>query len=231
MAFSFSQRSIARMDGVHPDIIAVMELALARSSIDFTVLEGVRSADRQREMVRIGASKTLNSRHLTGHAIDIAPLVDGDVSWDWPVYHKLAPIIKGAAEDLGVDLEWGGDWKSFKDGPHWQLSWNTYSKTDMVARATLDKEMSQEVATVGRRLALPEEVAGALNDADKPPAKSTTNWAAVIGIVQAGWVAFQSADPIVQASALIAGAVLAYILKERIRKAKLGKVAKEALGL
>lgn len=78
---------------------------------------------------------------------------------------------------------------------------------------------------------IPQEAEAAIDDADKHPAKSTTNWAALIGILQSGWVAFQSADPMVQAAALIGMAVLAYILKERIRKAKLGRIAKEALGL
>tara|TARA_R110000851_G_scaffold269765_1_gene422404 strand:+ start:763 stop:1254 length:492 start_codon:yes stop_codon:yes gene_type:complete len=135
MSYKFSSRSLSRFDGVHPDIRAVFTLALSRSPIDFTVLEGVRSVERQRKLVASGASTTMNSRHLTGHALDVAPLVNGAVSWDWPLYHKLAPVIKQAAKDLGVDLEWGGDWQSFKDGPHWQLSWKKYGKEDMVARS------------------------------------------------------------------------------------------------
>ena len=63
---------------------------------------------------------------MTGHAVDIAPLVDGDASFAWPVYHKLAPQIKKAAKEVGVSLEWGGDWHKFKDGPHWQLPWKKY---------------------------------------------------------------------------------------------------------
>ena len=135
MAFSFSQRSKDRMKGLHPDIIAVMELAISRSPIDFTVLEGLRSIERQEQLYASGASKTMNSRHLTGHAIDVAPLVDGHVSWDWPLYHALAPVIKNAARELRVSLEWGGDWRTFKDGPHWQLSWGVYGKDDMTPRA------------------------------------------------------------------------------------------------
>lgn len=135
MAFKFSQRSKDRMNGLHPDIVSVMELAIERSPIDFTVLEGLRSEERQKHLVKTGASKTMNSRHLTGHAIDVAPMLNGSVSWDWPLYHKLAPVIKQAANELGVDLEWGGDWTTFKDGPHWQLSWVTYPKGDMTPRA------------------------------------------------------------------------------------------------
>tara|TARA_R110000782_G_scaffold218427_1_gene305824 strand:- start:34342 stop:34845 length:504 start_codon:yes stop_codon:yes gene_type:complete len=135
MAFKFSQRSLDRLKGLHPDLVSVMTLALERSTLDFTVLEGVRTMERQRQLVDKGASTTLNSRHLTGHAVDVAPYADGSVSWDWPLYHKLSPIIKKAADDLGVDIEWGGDWTSFKDGPHWQLSWRNYPSNEMTAKA------------------------------------------------------------------------------------------------
>lgn len=166
MAFEFSKRSRDRMEGVHPDIVAVMELALSRSPIDFTVIEGVRSEARQRELVRKGASKTMNSRHLTGHAIDVAPLDDGEVSWSWPLYHKLAPVIKRAADDLGVDLEWGGDWRTFKDGPHWQLAWNAYDKDDMTPRAG-------QVPTNAIELPAPVVVAPAPRPQATPPAPAT----------------------------------------------------------
>ncbi len=135
MSYHFSKKSLDRMKGVHPDLVKVMKLAISRSPIDFTVLEGLRTKERQQELVAKGASKTMNSRHLTGHAIDVAPLLNGQVSWDWPLYHQLAPVIKEAAEELAVDIEWGGDWSTFKDGPHWQLSWNTYGKTDLAPRA------------------------------------------------------------------------------------------------
>ena len=134
VGFGFGKRSRRRMQGLHPDLVAVMELALSRSAIDFTVIEGLRSIERQRKLVKSGASRTLKSRHLTGHAIDVAPLLDGRVSWDWPLYYQIAPVIKGAAADLGVDLDWGGDWQTFKDGPHWQLSWESYAKDDLAAR-------------------------------------------------------------------------------------------------
>ena len=76
-----------------------------------------------------GKSKTLNSRHLTGHAVDLAPMEDdGDISWHWPFYHKLATAVKASAVAAGVPLEWGGDWRTFKDGPHWQLPFKGYPK-------------------------------------------------------------------------------------------------------
>ena len=73
-----------------------------------------------------GASTTMRSRHLSGHAVDLGAIVDGQVRWDWPLYHQLAVTVKLAAMQLGVPLEWGGDWESFKDGPHWQLPWAEY---------------------------------------------------------------------------------------------------------
>ena len=126
MTYALSKRSLRRLQGVHPDLVKVIRQAIKETPIDFTVLEGLRSMERQRHLVRTGASTTLNSRHLTGHAVDIAPYVRGKVSWHWPHYHRLAPTIKRVAGDYNVDLEWGGDWKSFPDGPHWQLSWKRY---------------------------------------------------------------------------------------------------------
>lgn len=128
MAYSFGQRSKDRMKGLHCDLLRVFERAIAISDIDFTVLEGMRTLERQKVLYKQGATRTMNSRHLTGHAIDVAPLVDGEVRWDWPLYHKLAKIIKQAAKDVGVPIEWGGDWKTFKDGPHWQLPFKSYPK-------------------------------------------------------------------------------------------------------
>ena len=126
MAYAFGSRSLKRLEGIHPDLRRVMDRAIAATDLDFTVLEGMRTLARQKKLVASGASKTMNSRHLTGHAVDIAPLVGGKVSWDWPLYHRLAPIVNQAALDEGVKIEWGGDWRSFKDGPHWQLPWRDY---------------------------------------------------------------------------------------------------------
>ena len=131
MSITLSQKSLTKLDGAHPDLARVIKRAAALSSIDFTVLEVLRTVARQKELVAKGASKTMKSRHLPGadgksRAVDIAPLDGGQVSWAWPLYHKLAPIIKQAAKDEGVAIEWGGDWKSFRDGPHWQLPWKDY---------------------------------------------------------------------------------------------------------
>lgn len=122
----FTARDEQRLVGLHPDLVRVMRRAAATTSIPFAVIEGMRTIETQRQYVAKGASKTMRSRHLTGHAIDIAPMIDGKITWAWPVYYKLAPIIKAAAAAEGVPIEWGGDWRSFKDGPHWQLPWGKY---------------------------------------------------------------------------------------------------------
>ncbi len=112
--------------GVHADLIKVVLRAEAITTIPFAVIEGVRTLERQKELFAQGASKTMNSRHLTGHAVDIAPLIDGKVSWHWPHYRELEPVIKRAAADVRVAVDWGGDWTSFKDGPHWELRRSVY---------------------------------------------------------------------------------------------------------
>jgi peptidoglycan L-alanyl-D-glutamate endopeptidase CwlK len=68
----------------------------------------------------------MNSRHLTGHAVDLGAYVDGEIRWDWPLYYKIADAMFQAAEHAGVDIDWGGHWKTFPDGPHFQLSWEKY---------------------------------------------------------------------------------------------------------
>ena len=123
MSYRLGTRSLQNLSGVHPDLVSVVEKAIKITKVDFTVIEGVRNINRQRQLVKSGASQTMNSRHLTGHAVDIAPW---PISWDWEKFYPIADAMKDAAKELGIDLEWGGDWKSFKDGPHWQLSRKSY---------------------------------------------------------------------------------------------------------
>ena len=120
------KRSRERLIGVHPDLIVVFATAIQMTDMDFSVIEGMRTLKRQKELLAAGASKTLKSRHLTGHAVDIAPYVGGSIRWDWPLYERLGIIVKKAAKICEIDIEWGGDWKSFRDGPHWQLPWSKY---------------------------------------------------------------------------------------------------------
>jgi len=90
MPFALGARSLARLEGVHPDLVKVVQLAIRKSDLD--------------------------------------PVINGDVSWDWPLYHRLAKHVKAAAAELGVPITWGGDWVRFRDGPHWELSWKAYPK-------------------------------------------------------------------------------------------------------
>ena len=132
MSYRLGARSKARLAQVHPDLRRVMMRAIALSPLDFTILEGRRTIERQRALLAAGATRTLDSRHLPhkadglARAVDIAPLVAGKVRWDWPLYHRLAAAVKQAAAAEGVPIEWGGDWKRFRDGPHWQLPRREY---------------------------------------------------------------------------------------------------------
>lgn len=118
--------SLSRLKGVHPDLVKVVMRALEISTLDFTVLEGVRSMERQRALVEAGSSQTLKSRHLDGHAVDLGAWVDNQLDWSWPLYPRIAGAMKMAAKELNVPIEWGGDWVTFKDGPHFQLPWKEY---------------------------------------------------------------------------------------------------------
>lgn len=120
------ERSLKKLDGVHEDLVRVVTRAADLSEVDFIVTEGLRSMKRQRALVAAGASKTLKSRHLTGHAIDFAPVVDGEVTWKWPPFFLIADAFKKAAREVGVAIVWGGDWLRFKDGPHIELDRRVY---------------------------------------------------------------------------------------------------------
>ena len=123
MSYTLGTRSSQRLSGVHPDLVAVVKRAIQITEQDFSVLEGIRNINRQRELFKAGKSTTMNSRHLTGHAVDLAPW---PTSWEWEGFYPIAEAMKQAAEELEVDIVWGGDWKSFPDGPHFELSRKTY---------------------------------------------------------------------------------------------------------
>lgn len=118
-------RSERNLVGVKPVLVRVVRRAAdlvedATPGLGFIVTEGVRSQLRQAELVRVGASQTMKSYHLTGDAVDLAATLAGEVRWDWPLYTKLAAGMKAAAAELGAVITWGGDWK-MRDGPHFQL--------------------------------------------------------------------------------------------------------------
>lgn len=146
----FDARSKERLVGVHDDLVEVVQTALQISTVPFVITEGLRTLERQKQLLAAGASKTLKSRHLTGHAVDLAAFVDLDgdwskdpneaIRWDWPLYFKLADAMRQAGEQLDIPVEWGGNWRllnhngsvteadlaKFADGPHFQLPWNDY---------------------------------------------------------------------------------------------------------
>ncbi len=119
MPFKLSKRSLKALEGVHPDLVAVVKRAIKITPVDFVVIEGLRTEETQREYVRRGVSKTMNSRHLTGHAVDLAVWL-GTVRWELALYKELAPAIKQAARDVDVTVQWGYDLWGW-DAPHWQL--------------------------------------------------------------------------------------------------------------
>ena len=104
-----------------------MRRALTLSPVDFKVIEGVRTLARQKELFAKKATKTMNSRHLTGHAVDLVPL-----PLDWnnrQAFESVAKAMQQAAKQLGIAIRWGGDWnmngsstdEKFYDGPHFEL--------------------------------------------------------------------------------------------------------------
>ena len=143
MSFRFSALSRSRLKGVHPDLIRVVDRALMLSSVDFMVIEGVRTPERQRALYAQGRTKpgrivtwTLRSRHLVqadgfGHAVDLAPYpLDWEGPARFPKFDAIARAMFAAADDLGVAIRWGADWdrdgksreRGDSDSPHWELA-------------------------------------------------------------------------------------------------------------
>ncbi|HBN2067306.1 TPA: M15 family metallopeptidase [Escherichia coli] len=119
--FRFSRRSEKNLEGVKPQLVAVVRRTLELTEIDFGITEGLRTKERQKQLVAEGKSQTMNSRHLTGDAVDVVAYVGSLVSWEWALYEKIAQAFKQAAVELNTPIEWGGDWDTLKDGPHFQL--------------------------------------------------------------------------------------------------------------
>nr|WP_320711555.1 MULTISPECIES: M15 family metallopeptidase [Enterobacter] len=126
MAYKFSQRSETKLVGVHPDLLKVVRRALELSPVDFGITEGLRTIERQKQLVAEGKSQTMNSRHITGHAVDVYAYPTPAGSWDMTYYRQIADAFKAASIELKIPVEWGGDWKSLKDGPHMQLPFDKY---------------------------------------------------------------------------------------------------------
>lgn len=124
--YYFGLRSESNLMGVHPDLKKLMEKAIADSPHDFAITEGLRTLERQQQLFEEKKTQTLNSRHLTGHAVDIAVKIEGKVTWEFSYYKSVADHVKKVAEEMNISIVWGGDWKSFKDGPHFELDKKIY---------------------------------------------------------------------------------------------------------
>lgn len=135
MGFFLTTADNNHLRKLNPDLARVIRKAASiwpyKDQV-FFVTCSLRTLEEQKKLVAAKASKTLRSRHLPGkttglsHAVDLAIKLDGKIRWDWPLYAQMAKTIKAAAKLEKVPVEWGGDWVSFKDGPHFQLPWVSY---------------------------------------------------------------------------------------------------------
>ena len=102
MSYKLGTRSLQNLSGVHPDLVAVVKLAISITEQDFTVIEGIRNINRQRELVKAGKSTTMNSRHITGHAVDMVPW---PLDWnDLERFEVMSEAMKQAAEKLDIPI-------------------------------------------------------------------------------------------------------------------------------
>ncbi len=116
-----NDKSEQKLVGVNEKLVKIARRASEICEVNFIVTEGMRSIERQKELVAKGFSKTMLSKHLVGRAVDVAPVINGEVRWDWPPFHVIAKAMKQAASEFNIKIVWGGDWRSFKDGPHFEL--------------------------------------------------------------------------------------------------------------
>lgn len=121
MPFKLSQRSLDRLQGVKPELVAVVKRAIELTTVDFGVTEGLRTLETQKRYVETGKSQTMDSKHLTGDAVDLVAYVDGQVVWELNVYDNIADAMKLAAAEKGVGLKWGAAW-NVPDIRNWQGS-------------------------------------------------------------------------------------------------------------
>ena len=108
--YKLSQRSLDRLDGVKPELVDVVKRAIELTTIDFGVVQGLRTEEEQKALVEKGASKTMKSKHLTGNAVDLMAYIGGRGCWELNVYDEIADAMKAAAIELGVSIRWGAAW-------------------------------------------------------------------------------------------------------------------------
>ncbi|WP_250655208.1 M15 family metallopeptidase [Alkalimarinus coralli] len=153
MAFALGPNSLKELNNVHEDLVSIVKRAIQITPQDFSVHDGIRTLEEQKELVKRGASKTLNSRHITGHAVDLVPYINGKLRWEWEPIFVIADAVRLAAKELSIPLTWGGAWdidftnsneptedlvndysarrkkmnkRVFLDGPHYELPRITY---------------------------------------------------------------------------------------------------------
>lgn len=110
MSFKLSERSSSRLQGVNGKLIEAVHHAISVTTVDFGVIEGVRSVSRQKKLVNSGASQTMNSKHITGEAVDLMAYMDGRVSWEISLYDEVATAMKFGARETGLSIRWGAAW-------------------------------------------------------------------------------------------------------------------------
>ncbi len=110
MTYVLGSISLKELNGVHEDLLAVVNRAIEITPQDFSVHDGMRTLDEQKELVKRGVSKTLNSRHISGHAVDLVPYINGKLRWEWEPIYVIADSVRLAAKELSIPLRWGGAW-------------------------------------------------------------------------------------------------------------------------
>ena len=114
----FSERSKEHLSEIHPDLYHVVILARQLSEVPFEITDGLRTLEEQRHYYDTGKSKTMKSKHLTGLAVDVVPI---PVVWEPEAFYPIAIAMKQASDILDIPIVWGGDWRTFKDYPHFEL--------------------------------------------------------------------------------------------------------------
>lgn len=115
--YALGRKSLRELEGVHPDLVKVVHMAISTTEADFSVHDGLRTEAEQREYVATGVSHTMKSKHLKqadgyGHAVDLVPYINGKLRWEWPPIYKIFKAVREAADKLGVPIRWGGCWQT-----------------------------------------------------------------------------------------------------------------------
>lgn len=121
MAFYLSKGSLKRLEGVDETLVQVVQRAIEITEVDFGVSCGLRTVEEQRKLYATGASKTLQSKHLDGEAVDLVAYVGGNISWELPVYDEIATAVALAARELDLGIRWGAAWH-IPDIRYWEKS-------------------------------------------------------------------------------------------------------------